>query len=143
MNRDEFERELGRALRSDPQTASSDFTETVLERARRGRRRRLALPARPALAAAALALAVVAGVAVWRDVDTVSPGSSDERARQELLEEYRQIEAELGEIRRMARETDPVLYLGGDEKFDLVYDLEGHEPSTESGVRPASGPGRG
>lgn len=143
MNRDEFERELRQALRSDPQAASRGFTDSVLERARNARRRRVALPARPALAAAALALVLVAGLTVWRNVDTGAPRPTEERTRQELLEEYRQIEAELGEIRRLARETDPVLYLGGDERFDLIYDLEGHEPRTERKIRPASRPDRG
>lgn len=143
MSRDAFDRQLRDALRSDADRASREFTDTVLEHVRRTRRRRATLPARRALAAAAVTLAIVAGITTWRTVDSGDSSPSRERARRELLEEYREIEAELDEIRSLARDADPVLYLGGDESFDLIYDLEGHISDARGGIRPAARSDRG
>lgn len=139
--RDRFVERLRAALRAEPARASDHFTASVLSRLDRPRRLRFPLPRLAALAAATLAVA--AGLVVWRGDGSASRAEADAAARRQLIEEYRQIETELHEIRRLADESDPVLYLGGDEKFDLVYDLESYESGSKGDVRAASLPDRG
>ncbi|MDX1643948.1 MAG: hypothetical protein R3244_06260 [Thermoanaerobaculia bacterium] len=142
MSRDDFEHRLRDALRTDVQPASPGFTRRVMAGLEKRPRRHL-VASRPAMVAAALTLAVVAGLAAWRGVDTASAPEAGGIAQQELLDEYRRLEAELDEVRRLADDADPVLYLGGTESFDLLYDLESYQPSPSGDVRPAAMRDRG
>lgn len=139
----DLDRELRRALRDAPAEASEGFTRRVLTRLEERPRPPVRLPAtawlpRPAFAAIALVLFLVggaAGVLVSRQNARVA----QERQRAELLDEYRALELELDELRRLASEQTPVLYLGGDETFDLVYDLADYQAGRSGeAVRPAS-----
>jgi len=112
--------------------ARPDFTRRVLAAARE----RTARPRRPQLRplAALLTLAMAAGLALW-----VGPSPSPEvpesalrhRARvdaagtpDDLLDrEYRSIAEELEDLRRLADEAAPVLYLTSTDEFDVVLDL--------------------
>lgn len=143
--------ELRRALRSSPEEASANFTQQVLaHREDRPRNRRWA--PRPALATAAVLLFVIGGAAglmVTRQTVTHPMGDLEsdlEQASQkeQLLDEYRALERELEQLRRLASEQTPVLYLGGDEDFDLMYDLADYQAGrSQESIRPASLPDRG
>jgi hypothetical protein len=75
---------------------------------------------------------------------TTSPDQMDERARvlQELAslqEEQRRLNEQWRDYRRLARATEPVLYLGGNDKVDLVFDLRRVPPDALRGdVIPAA-----
>ena len=70
---------------------------------------------------------------------TPAPDVADERDR--LIHEYMELQRELDQIRQLADESRPVLYLGGDETFDVLYDLRAYDDSgATGGVRPASLP---
>ena len=148
----DLDRELSRALREPTEEASPGFTARVV-RDLEGRR----APApwasggrllRPALAGAVLLAAgfVVGGLMQDR---TATSSQADDRtarieAREQLRREYRELQEELARIQSLASEQSPVLYLGGDESFDLVYDLAEYQTGrTHDGVRPASLPDRG
>ncbi len=120
----EQERRITETLQALPRVhAKQDFTAGVLERLE------TTAPASPwgfsriwvpVLATAMLVLAVV-----WQG----HRERSEERrlagqARIEALRSERQsLEAELDTLRRLARSSRPVLYLGADQGVDLVYDL--------------------
>lgn len=73
-----------------------------------------------------------------------SPAHLDERARvlQELAalqEEQRYLDEQWRDYRRLARAAEPVLYLGGNDKVDIVFDLRRVPPATLRGdVVPAA-----
>jgi hypothetical protein len=75
---------------------------------------------------------------------TTSPDRMDERARvlQELAslqEEQRRLNEQWRDYRRLARATEPVLYLGGNDKVDIVFDLRRVPPDALRGdVIPAA-----
>lgn len=133
--------ELRRALREWPEEASPGFNRRLLERlGERPRRGRLRL--RPAVAASCGALLLALTL-----LGTLSPQRPFEAdpavPREELLSEYRALEMELEQLRRLASEP-PVLYLGGDETFDLVFDLADYrQVGREETARPAVLPDRG
>jgi len=102
--------------------ATPDFTRRVMSRlaARRATRKRRQLAG--ALATAA-GLILVAGILVGR-IPRSAPARvdlADETRR--LQQEYSDLERDLQSFRASARETAPVLYLGGDDDVDLVLDL--------------------
>jgi hypothetical protein len=73
-----------------------------------------------------------------------SPSHLDERARvlQELAalqEEKKRLNEQWREYRRLARAAEPVLYLGGNDNVDLVFDLRRVPPTAPRGdVIPAA-----
>ena len=144
MNDLDFDRELSHALRDSTDAASPGFTGRVLTGLGRRPQRR-DLIARQLLAAATLLLVLTALPAVRR---AIGPGGNRQEARieqrEELLREYRALQEELDQIRRIAREQQPGLYLGGDEDFDLIYDLATYPIEGGGGTtRPAALPDRG
>ena len=75
---------------------------------------------------------------------TTSPDQMNERARvlQELAslqEEQRRLHEQWRDYRRLTRAAEPVLYLGGNDKVDLVFDLRRVPPDALRGdVVPAA-----
>jgi hypothetical protein len=123
---------LAAALRALPrETAGAGFTARTLARLDRAPAAARRLPPLAVAAAASLA-SLGLGALVWALVASGQvaglpdrPGSEPpRRARLEALETERALlAAELEEIRRLAAEPTPVLYLGGDDEIDLVLDL--------------------
>jgi hypothetical protein len=129
MNQDSFDR-LRRELTELPRiTASPEFTQSVVARldTPRARSRRPSLrpsvrwTVRWALAGGAL----VAVAMLWTVARQPAPAPRGHAAitDEALEQEYRQISAELAELRRLADETAPVLYLTSTDEFDVVLDL--------------------
>ena len=126
---------LGRLLRELPrESARPGFTQRVLAR--------LDAPAKSAaspaawrlrLAVAATALLVVAGAGVVRHEQSREAARSAEARRllQEIRAEHDRIEQELHSL-----DEPPVIYLGGDERLDLVMDLD--RIPAEDGPAPAT-----
>lgn len=127
---------LGRALRALPrERAGAGFTRGVLDRleaggdraARGGPRFSGLAPGAVRLAAASAVTAVaLAGALTVAGPVRERAGAPDRAQRAERLEaldaERARLANELAEIRRLAREPLPVVYLGGDESVDLVVD---------------------
>jgi hypothetical protein len=113
---------LREALRSLPrERAGADFTS-------RGPGLFRGRPAWRAVAAAATLaglLAAAGGVTLsrfGRPPDAAPPAGR--RARLERLQAERaRLAAELQDLKQMADTTDPVIYLGGDDRVDLVLDV--------------------
>ena len=134
---------LTQALQELPrERASHGFTGRVLARLDEPEKRplmlglpRLSLASVGAIAAAVLLLAVGLGARQW----TAPAGSGDEAAEarallEEIRAEHERLERELTELEAAGA---PVLYLGGDERVDLVLDL-GRVPERPAGrVQPA------
>jgi hypothetical protein len=132
---------LAAALRALPrESAGEGFTARVLARLDRapapGRRPPLAVAAAATLASLGL------GALVWALLSSgqlagppYRPGPEPtRRARLEALETERaRLAVELEEIRRLAAEPAPVLYLGGDDEVDLVLDLAGLAEARDRG----------
>ncbi len=108
---------LDRALARLPRTVASPGFAARVERevARRGRPRR---PLRWR-AAAALTAALAAALGLTWHLERRSRVA--EQAR-EIRRQHLELRRELADLRALARETDPLLYLGGDESYDLVFD---------------------
>jgi hypothetical protein len=111
---------LGRALRKlEVEKASPGFTSRVMHEleSRRSHPRR-----RARRLAFAAAVALVAGiVGLW---NLGSPDAAElAREAQLIRHEQQTLAEELESLRLRAAETAPVLYLGGDDEFDLVLDL--------------------
>lgn len=155
---------LRRELDELPQiTASREFTRTVLARldTPRPHTRRHAVPwgVRWALTGTAL-LAATAAITLWTararpvPVDrapeprTALLGSRAPMSDEAMEEEYRHIAAELADLRRLAEETAPVLYLTSTDEFDVVLDLrpllsaDRRRPSPASDRQPEPRPAR-
>ncbi len=117
---------LDRALHGLPrERASDEFTRKVLSglesHQRLGRRR----PAKLhwVLVAASAALLVLVGVLELQERQRErSPRAVAQRA-EKLRQEQRLLEEELAALRRVVDEHPPVIYLGGNDRVDLVYDL--------------------
>ena len=115
-------------LRALPREGAGEgFTERVLARLDEPARGPAALPGSRSpwrLAAAAALAALLLGALVWRlggptpETEPARPGRLDA-----LAAEHARLSAELHEIRRLAEEPVPVLYLGGDDEVELVLDL--------------------
>lgn len=151
--------ELTDALKDLPRhTAPPGFTEAVLRRLDEAPIKRHA-PAWPALAgtaavAACLALAVGLGLGLGEkervdEVDRVDiqepaaePSTQSTRAaavarleqqQRQLQEQHRQLQAELEALSQLALEDSRAVYLGGDERVDLVWGLDpptGYDPAS-------------
>lgn len=98
-------------------TASEGFTERVERELKRRARRPETVRWRAA--ALAVALAAAAGAFVWHQGQR---SQTAERARQ-IRQQHLELQRELADLRALASESDPLLYLGGDESFDLVLDM--------------------
>ncbi len=130
---------LSAALRSLPrERAGTGFTREVLVRLDRRPRRRA--PTRWRLAAAAAAVAVLAlsfGLREWRHAE-------EQRATvarlERLLAEKQALETELAALRRLTDEARPLVYVGGNERVDLVVDLARFQRQGGFGL-PAAGRG--
>lgn len=130
---------LREALRSLPrERAGADFTPRLMARLAEEERRTPAPRShwlgprwRTAAAAAALAVLLAAvGLALFHLAGAPAPGDASaaapasRRARIEQFEAERaRLAAELQELKRMADTEDPVIYLGGDDRVDLVLDV--------------------
>ena len=117
---------LNRALGDLPrERASGAFTQKVL--ANHERRRptgwRGLTKLRWALVAASAALVLlVGGLALKESRQERSERALVQRAEQ-LRTEYRLLQKELATVRRVMDEHSPRIYLGGNERVDLVFDL--------------------
>lgn len=130
------ERQLDRLLARLPRTAAPpDLSRRVLASLD-------AAVARPSathgwlLAAAAAAVALTVGLWLQPRSDP-QPAAAETRA---LREEHRQLMEELESLKASLRDTEsaPVLYLGGNEQFDLVLDLAPvWRDASDGGIRPA------
>jgi cytochrome c-type biogenesis protein CcmH/NrfG len=126
---------LGRLLRELPrETARPGFTQRVLARLDEPAKA-AAYPAgwRLRLAAAVIALLVVtsAGVVRHEQARKAEQTAEARRALQEIRAEHDRIEQEL-----RALSEPPVIYVGGDERLDLVVGLD--RVSAEDGPAPAT-----
>lgn len=126
---------VGRLLREIPrETARTGFTTRVLARLdepatagpREARRPRLAFAA-----AAVLALVVSAGLIRYEQSRDAARAAEARQALQEIRAEHERLEREL-----RALSEPPVVYLGGNERVDLVLDLE--NIPAEAGPVPAA-----
>jgi hypothetical protein len=125
---------LSTSLRSlDEPRASDGFTERVLEGLDQRLRRRARLRA-TALAAASVALVTLVALGA-----VLRPRSADlARARaDEIRREHTLLLEELEELKRSRDLTPAVLYLGGEDDYDLVLDLN---PLLEEMTRPTAAP---
>ena len=149
MTPDSFDREITKALNETVDRASPEFTGSVIsdlgtrgDLASRGGSRSFVM--RPLLAAAAAVVLFVLGVTLGARVQTWRSGSyelalEEVTEREQMLREYIQLQQELDRVRQLASESSPVLYLGGDETFDVLYDLgEYGRQSNNPDIRPAS-----
>lgn len=99
--------------------AGEGFTRSVMARLERpARRRRAAL----GWAVAAAAVAVLAALVLPLRPRPVPPAELAERA-EALRREHDALLRELENLRELADETAPVLYLDSDERYDYVVDL--------------------
>lgn len=114
---------LSEALANMPSVAAGDgFSAAVLAEWRRRRRRSRAARRVALVAGLAVATLVVALMrAPSRPGDTVASG---EPSVELLQREHRLIEQELRELRALADEPLPLIYLGGDDEIDVVVDPE-------------------
>ena len=128
-----FKDELRNRLREDTETASPGFTRSVLARIEE-RPERAWFVLRPRLAMAAAVVLIALGAALGTQFGEQVPTASARRAQ--LLREYQEIQSELEQIQRLADDSGPVLYLGGDETVDVLFDLSSYVDSKN--IRPAS-----
>ncbi len=135
---------IATALKSLPrEEAGPDFTTGVLRRIDEPPRRAFTGPWAMAAVTAAVVLALGLGWREWRH------HQEQKRAVAQLeilLAEKQELEEELHLLRRLASEARPVVYLGGNERVDLVLDLArlkgrpdglAEWPGMEAGPRPA------
>ena len=112
--------QLQEALSSLPrERAGLGFTAGVLRRIEAPGPRFLAAPWSRWAAAAAAVLVLTLGLG-WREW---RHRQSAERLRV-LLAEKHELEAEIEALRRLAAEASPLVYLGSEDRVDLVLDLE-------------------
>jgi hypothetical protein len=130
---------LERAFAALPEAEASDgFTPRVLVALESRRRARLS-PAAWRWAAAGACLLLIIGVATGLNLRRCKVATADFTTRvQELRREVRQIEGELATLRRLAAERPSVIYLGGDERVDLILDLARTQPANGSRFVPAA-----
>lgn len=153
MNANRTPDRLERALRELPRMeAPPGFTETVVARLDCGVGRQAARDRRrqPALAWTLASVAVVLGLAAVILVPRLDPLPGDRTAGADaagpaiaeragrLREEHRRLREELEALRALVDENPPLLYLGGDERVDLVFDFLPAADARGSGqARPA------
>ncbi|MCZ6745987.1 MAG: hypothetical protein O7C74_02085 [Acidobacteria bacterium] len=136
------------ALRRLPaETASEAFTTRVLARLDDARPRIWILRLAPV--AAMLVLAAVALPTAWHFMkDDTAPAAGVERASQRarvleqlaaLQADRKRLDREWRQYRTLAQGVEPVLYLGGNEKVDVLLDLRRVPPESLRGdVVPAA-----
>ncbi len=116
---------LEKAMRNlSSERASEDFTGRVLEElARREPSRLRGISPRWAVALATLAAGCMA-LGIWlRSYPTTESKPSETNTHLLLRQEYESLQSEVDELRSLAAQPPPVLYLGGDSRVDLVLDL--------------------
>lgn len=123
MSRPDPDARLEKALRELPRIrASAQFASRTV--ARLGRRR---LPARRAatLAWTAAAVALLAAISLFLGRPSPPPEDAAYAQRVEALRrEQERLRRDLSALRSMTAEQVPVLFLAGDERLDLVLNLE-------------------
>jgi hypothetical protein len=102
--------------------ASPGFTDRVLEGLARRKARRRLRNQLTISAAAATVLAIVVSAIVVNQSSEITREELALEARQ-LRQEHAQLRSDLEDLSASARDAAPVLYLGGDDDFDLVLDL--------------------
>ena len=121
MNDDELSRLLKTMPRRD---ASPEFTDRVLGRLQEGAPK----PSwRRPTAGLALAAAVLLGIWIGEAVrqerrEQVRSARSSEELEQ-MQTEYRELQRELEQLRRLTSDVEPVLDLGGSADMDFIFDL--------------------
>ena len=109
--------QLKTALESLPrERAGIGFTAGVLRRIEQPSRRLFPMQWTALTAAAVIVLALGFGWREWRHRQA-------EEHLQVLLAEKQDLEVEMQVLRRLSQKARPVVYLGGNEKVDLVLDL--------------------
>jgi len=102
--------------------ASPGFTDRVMEGLARRQARRRARNQLTLSAATAAVLALMVGVIfVNRETEPTRAELANEARL--LLQEHARLESDFEALRADTRDAVPVLYLGGDDDFDLVLDL--------------------
>ena len=129
------------ALRDLPAPrASADFTARVMERLDRPASRPAPMVRRLAWAAAAAAMVVgVVGWGAWR-LERNRAEQADRAALAELRLEKLQFQRDLASLRQMTSDAPPVLYLGGDDSVDLVWDVRRTAQRAAQKTRPTGSP---
>ena len=117
---------LDRAFRELPREHASDgFTRKVVtgleSRRQVGHRARRQL--RWALAAASVSLLVLVGALALEEHQRQRSLRAFAQRAEKLRQEQRLLHEELAALRRVVDEHQPVVYLGGNDRVDLVYDL--------------------
>lgn len=131
------DQQLSELLKSLPREPAPDgFTDRVLERLERpapSRRRGFLLIA----ASVCLLAATVLGLRQSR-LETQHRLEQETRAQlEQLWTEQQALEVQLEELARLKKER-PVLYLGGDDEVDIVFDVERFRARRGLSVQPAS-----
>ena len=133
--------ELFQELRESGSTgATPQFTQAVMSRLatrRMTRRRRQLVSALVTTAVLILAAGVLFDYMPRTESAVVDLRNETRRLRQE----YSELERDLESLRASARETAPVLYLGGDDEVDLVLDLVPFILQPAPAATPAAGGG--
>jgi len=118
------EERLTAALRSLPrEQARPGFTGRVLRRLDEDRPGAAGAPARWVWMTAAAAVVVLALSFGWRDWRHQQERAENLARLETLLIDKQELEAELESLQRLTAEARPVVYLGGDEKVELMLDL--------------------
>ncbi len=131
-----FKHELRTRLREDPERASPGFTQSVLESIEQ-RPRRAWFVMRPRLAIATAVLLLALGTILGVRLGEQTPRTAANR--EQLVREYMEMQWELEQIRRLADDSSPVLYLGGNESVEVLFDLRDYDTYIDSNnIRPAS-----
>jgi hypothetical protein len=140
VSNESFDHEISKALNQSTETASAGFTGEILERLveRPGFR---PLYRRPAFAAAVALGLFVLGALIGVTARDRNELQATATQREQLIREVMALQRELDEVRALADEATPILYLGGNETVDLLYDLRDYDDLLEAGgYRPASLP---
>lgn len=116
--------------------ASEGFTTRVLQGLDRRLRRRARVRA-AGFGAASVALVMLAAAALNRSRPEAPAHDQAQTKADEIRREHRLLLAELEELRRSRDLAPTVLYLGGDDDYDLVLDLN---PLLDEMTRPGAVP---
>ena len=113
---------ISAALESLPRDAAGpSFTAGVLRRL--DREARQPPPARWTLMAATAAVLLTAGGLGWQEWQQHKSQRQARIQLESMLAEQQALRAELRSLLQLAEEARPIVYLGGNEKVDLVLDL--------------------
>lgn len=117
---------LSRALRElETRSASATFTEGVLARlesrdARRRQRRRIQIAL---VAPAALLVLVMGAIVILRPTAAPPDGDSSSARAAEIRRQHRMLQEEIELLQQARDRRRRVLYLGANDDYDLVLDL--------------------